>query len=282
MNILAILLLALGAFALAYRCYARWIGRVLRESDSIPTPAMTLGDGRDFVPAPMPVLFSHHFSTIAGAGPIVGPTLACAYGVYPALLWVVLGSIFIGAVHDYGSMFVSLRERGRSIAQTTGDLTGRLGFILYIAFTLVMIVLVTGAFLDLSVAALTGAAPAAKLGLLDGNPMGWRMTTAPGGVAMVQVGGIATTSVIIMTLCAPLLGWLMHRRKLGALPGGVLACGIALLSVWAGMHWPVGFGGMEAGQVRAVCRDALRCYNFRPQRPGPAPAACRGGRWGIV
>lgn len=260
MNILLILLGALGAFALAYRFYARWIGRVLRQSDRVPTPALTQPDGRDFVPAPLPVLFSHHFATIAGAGPIVGPTLASAYGIYPALLWVLLGSIFIGAVHDYTAMFVSLREKGRSIVQTTGDLTGRLGFFLYIAFTLVMIVLVTGAFLDLSVAALTGAAPAAKLGLPAGNPLGWHLSVAADGTQLVQVGGIATTSVLVMTFAAPLLGWLMHRRRLGALPGGLLACGIALASVWLGLHWPVSFSGLLPEQVRMIWMLLLAGY----------------------
>jgi len=110
------------------------------------------------------------------------------------------------------------------------------------------------------VAALTGAAPAAKLGMLHDNPLGWKLSTNAQGVAMVQVGGIATTSVIIMTLCAPLLGWLMHRRRLSPLPAGLLACLIAVASVWVGLHWPLSFGGLAPEQIRLVWMLILAVY----------------------
>ena len=203
MNILLMLGLSVAAFSLAYAFYARYISRVLRQSDRVPTPAHAQRDGNDYVPTPTPVLFSHHYATIAGAGPIVGPTIAAVYGLWPAFLWVVFGAVFFGAVHDYTSMFVSLREKGRTVAEITGSVTGRLGFILYIGFTLVLIILVTGAFLDLSVVALTSVASTELLQLPASNPFGWDVVgTAGGGAPQVRIGGIATMSVIIITLLA--------------------------------------------------------------------------------
>ena len=85
MNILLMLVISLGALVLGYVVYARYIAKVFHASDLRPTPATRLRDGVDYVPTPFPVLFSHHFATIAGAGPIVGPTIAAVYGIYPAL-----------------------------------------------------------------------------------------------------------------------------------------------------------------------------------------------------
>lgn len=106
-NIALVLAITLALFYLGYRFYASWIARQFGEDKSKPTPAVELNDGVDYVPTRSTVLFSHHFATIAGDGPIVGPTLALVYGVAPVWLWIVLGSIFIGAVHDYSSHFPS-------------------------------------------------------------------------------------------------------------------------------------------------------------------------------
>jgi len=260
MNVLLILVVSLAAFALAYMLYSRYIGRVFHASDLRPTPARKQTDGVDYVPTPFPVLFSHHFSTIAGAGPIVGPTIAAVYGVYPALLWIVLGAIFIGAVHDYSSMLVSLRERGRSIAEVTGQLTGRLGFLLYIAFTLLMIVIVTAAFLDLSVRALMSIAPASVVQLPASNPFHWALSSGAGGEQLVRIGGIATSSVIVMTIFAPLIGYLTIKRRWDTRLMGVFAFLVAVLSVAVGMYHPVSFGGMPDGTIRLLWMLILSAY----------------------
>ena len=254
------LLLSLGAFVAAYALYARYIGGVFHASDRRPTPARQLSDGVDYVPTPLPVLFSHHFATIAGAGPIVGPTIAAIYGIYPAWAWVVLGSIFIGAVHDYSSMLVSLRERGRSTAEVTGNLTGRLGFLLYIAFTLLMIVIVTAAFLDLSVQALTSVTSAALVQLPAANPFHWALGTGADGLPTVRIGGIATASVIVMTLFAPLVGWLIFKRRWDTRLVGAIALVIAAASVAIGMYHPVSFAGIEPDKVRIIWMLILSAY----------------------
>ena len=119
------LFIALGSFALyllAYNTYGKWLGRKIFKLDpEAPVPSATLNDDKDYVPTKKSIIFGHHFTSIAGTGPIVGPALAVIWGWVPALLWVLFGSIFIGAVHDFGSLVVSMRNRG----QTVGDIAGR-------------------------------------------------------------------------------------------------------------------------------------------------------------
>lgn len=120
------LLIALGAFVgyiVAYNTYGRWLSRKIFQLDANAlVPSVELNDDKDYVPTSKSVVFGHHFTSIAGTGPIVGPAIAIMWGWVPALLWVVFGAIFIGAVHDLGSLVVSLRNRG----QTIGDVAGRL------------------------------------------------------------------------------------------------------------------------------------------------------------
>jgi len=119
------LLIALAAglgFIIAYHTYGRWLGsKIFRLSAKAVCPSERLNDGVDYVPTSKSIVFGHHFTSIAGTGPIVGPAIAVMWGWLPALLWVVFGSIFIGAVHDFGAMVVSLRNNG----QTVGDIAGR-------------------------------------------------------------------------------------------------------------------------------------------------------------
>ena len=121
----ATLLIALGAglaFLVAYHTYGRWLGRrVFNLAADAVCPSARLRDDQDYIPTSKAIVFGHHFTSIAGTGPIVGPAIAVMWGWLPALLWVVLGSIFIGAVHDFGSLVVSLRNNG----QTVGDIAGR-------------------------------------------------------------------------------------------------------------------------------------------------------------
>lgn len=119
------LIIALGALVLyliAYHTYGKWLARKIFKLDPKRiAPSVECEDGCDFVPTSRGIVFGHHFTSIAGTGPIVGPALAVIWGWVPALLWVLFGSIFIGAVHDFGSLVVSMRNRG----QTVGDLAGR-------------------------------------------------------------------------------------------------------------------------------------------------------------
>lgn len=119
------LFIALGSLVLyiiAYHTYGRWLARKIFKLDpNAAMPSVALNDDKDFVPTNKSVLFGHHFTSIAGTGPIVGPAIAVIWGWLPALLWVLFGSILFGAVHDFGSLVVSMRNRG----QTVGDIAGR-------------------------------------------------------------------------------------------------------------------------------------------------------------
>ena len=119
------LLIALGSFILyivAYNTYGKFLGKKIFQLDAKnEVPSITQRDGIDYVPTKRNIIFGHHFTSIAGTGPIVGPALAVIWGWLPALLWVIFGSILIGAVHDFGSLIISIRNRG----QTVGDVAGR-------------------------------------------------------------------------------------------------------------------------------------------------------------
>jgi carbon starvation protein len=123
MNSLVLVILALAGYVVAYRLYGRYLGRkIFRLSASTVMPSHARSDGVDFVPTKPHIIFGHHFTTIAGLGPIVGPAIGIIWGWLPAFLWVFLGSIFMGAVHDFTTLVVSARSRGRSIGELTGEL----------------------------------------------------------------------------------------------------------------------------------------------------------------
>ncbi len=123
MNSLVLVLLAIVGYLAAYQLYGRYLGKKVMglAADRI-MPAHELNDGIDFVPTKRHIIFGHHFTTIAGLGPIVGPAIGIIWGWLPAFLWVFLGSIFMGAVHDFTTLVVSSRNGGRSIGELTGDL----------------------------------------------------------------------------------------------------------------------------------------------------------------
>jgi len=122
MQVLLIALLAGVGYLIAYHTYGKWLGhKIFSLSAKRVCPSTKLEDGLDYVPTDKNVVFGHHFTSIAGTGPIVGPAIAIMWGWLPALLWVLFGSILIGAVHDFGSLVVSLRNNG----QTVGDIAGR-------------------------------------------------------------------------------------------------------------------------------------------------------------
>ena len=237
MNVLVILALASLAFVLASRFYSRSIARVLGEDAKHPTPAVTYCDGRDYVPTKTYVVFAHHFSAIAGAGPILGPTMALLYGFVPAWLWIVLGGIFIGAVHDFTTLFISMREGGKSMAEVARKTLGAKGFNLFIGFTIVMIVLVTSSFLSATSISLTSLWPLAKIGVKEGET--FLKTVVKDGVAMGRIGGIASMSVIVITLCSPFLGWLIYKKGIKTIYAYLIASLICVVSVLLGIAYPV-------------------------------------------
>ena len=123
MNTLLIAVASFVGFIVAYHTYGRWLASKIFGLDSeAVVPSQEMRDDIDYVPTKREIIFGHHFTSIAGTGPIVGPAIAVFWGWLPALLWVILGSIFIGAVHDFGALVISMRNRG----QTVGDIAGRM------------------------------------------------------------------------------------------------------------------------------------------------------------
>ncbi len=237
MNVLILLGISIICFGLAGRFYSRVIARKLGEDPDHPTPAVRFNDGRDYVPTKTYVVFAHHFSAIAGAGPILGPTMAVLYGFVPAWLWIVLGGIFIGAVHDFTTLFISMREGGKSMAEVARKTLGDKGFNLFIAFTIVMIVLVTSSFLSATSISLTSLWPLAKIGVKEGET--FLKTVVKDGIVMGRIGGIASMSVIVITLCSPLLGWLIYKKGLKTVYAYLIASVICVGSVLLGIAHPI-------------------------------------------
>jgi carbon starvation protein len=118
MNSVLLLAIALCLFALAYRYYASFLAaKVAVLDENRPTPAHEFRDGRDYHPTNKYILFGHHFAAIAGPGPLIGPVLAAQYGYLPGALWILIGAVFAGVVHDYISLYVSTRSRGEFISR---------------------------------------------------------------------------------------------------------------------------------------------------------------------
>ncbi len=243
MTILAILLVAVASYLIAARFYATRISRAFGEDPTRRTPAVALADGRDYVPTRTPVVFAHHFASIAGAGPIVGPVLALYFGWLPAVLWVIFGGVLFGAVHDYVATYTAVREGGRSIAVVARRLMGRAAFVLLTFFLVAVLTLVCAAFLNLSAVALTSVVPLAMLGLSESQTL-FSVIDGPHPITgeptqLAQIGGIASMSVIVITACSPLIGLLYLRRQAAVWACSILAIGICAISLVIGLYYPV-------------------------------------------
>ena len=141
-----LLLLSLAVFVLAYLFYGRFLSKKLGVDDAQKTPSHTMTDGVDYVPAKAPILFGHHFASIAGAAPIIGPITAAVFGWVPVFLWVLIGAVFMGGVHDFSSIVASIRHQGKSIGEIIEDHVGRMGKQLFLIFSWSTLILVVAVF----------------------------------------------------------------------------------------------------------------------------------------
>ncbi len=146
MNAVLVLLVGCAILIVGYVFYGSWLAKQWGVDDSKTTPAHELEDGMDYVPAKAPVLMGHHFSSIAGAGPINGPIQAAVFGWVPVVLWVLIGGIFFGAVHDYGALFASIRHKGQSIGEVISANIGKRAKKLFLIFSYLTLILVVAAF----------------------------------------------------------------------------------------------------------------------------------------
>ena len=207
MTTLLVAVASFVGFIVAYHTYGRWLaGKIFGLDPSAAVPSQQLRDDVDFIPTKKEVIFGHHFTSIAGTGPIVGPAIAVFWGWLPALLWVVLGSIFIGAVHDFGALVVSMRNRG----QTVGEIAGRL------------------------------ISPRAKLLFLLILFAALTVVLAIFGLVIATIFKIYPESVLSVWIEIPIavaIGFWVYRRKGGLLIPSLLALGLLYLGIYVGVYY---------------------------------------------
>lgn len=216
MSAVVLILLAIAIFVVAYLTYGRFLAKSWGIDPSKPTPAHTMEDGVDYMPAKTPVLMGHHFSSIAGAGPINGPIQAAFFGWLPCFLWIIIGGIFFGAVQDFGALFVSIRHEGKSLGEVIEDTIGRKSRVLFTVFAWLVLLLVIAAFADIVAKSFVGA--------------------SYGGSA--TNGSVATASLLFIPL-AIVFGFLVYRKNAPLGVSSVL--GVILLAgcVALGLAFPL-------------------------------------------
>ncbi|MBU1013769.1 MAG: carbon starvation protein A [Bacteroidetes bacterium] len=237
MNIALPLVLAIIVFFFAYRFYAKYISKIFQIDAAKKTPSVEINDGVDFVPTKPGVLFSHHFASIAGGGPILGPTIALIYGYQISLFWIILGCVLFGAVHDFVALIISIREKGKSIAEVARKTLGDAGFFIFVGFTVICLIMIIVAFLGATVSALTSTYPIEQLGL--GPDQTLLNTITENGIIKGKIGGIASTSVFIITGFAPILGYLLYIRKIPIIIASIIAVAVCFVSIIIGVAFPV-------------------------------------------
>ena len=218
----AALLLVVGCVILiaGYVTYGKWLADQWGIDENRVTPAHELEDGNDYVPAKAPVLMGHHFSSIAGAGPINGPIQAAVFGWVPVLLWVLIGGIFFGAVHDFGALFASIRHKGQSIGEVIEDSMGTSAKRLFIIFSYLTLILVVAAFA--SIVANTFKATYTD-GVLDKAA-----SAANASTAMIS---------ILFILVAIVFGFLVYRRNAGLGISTVIGVAAIVLCMAIGLNF---------------------------------------------
>ena len=221
MNAAVLLIISIVILLAGYIFYGRWLSKKWGVDPSKATPAHTMEDGVDYVPAKAPVLMGHHFSSIAGAGPINGPIQAAVFGWVPVALWVLIGGIFFGGVHDFGSLFASVRNKGKSIGTVIEDSIGLKAKRLFIIFAYLTLLLVIAAFASI-------VANTFKATFLENGAIDYAASAANASTAMIS---------IFFIVLAILFGFFVYRRNA---PLGISTIiGVALIAVAlvVGLKW---------------------------------------------
>ncbi len=244
MSSIALLAVGVTAFLSGYLLYSRYIATFIYRLDpDYVTPSHEFEDGVDYVPTNRHVLFGHHFTSVAGAAPIVGPAIAVIWGWLPAFLWVVLGTVFAGAVHDFGTLWISTRHKGNSIGTLTERIVGSRARVLFLLIIFFLLLLVNAVF----------AVVIANLFMAN-----------PGSVLPVW-GSL----VVALTV-----GFLIYRTKAGLLWPSLGALAVLYIMIWLGQYAPLslpdffGFAPTAAQQAAsagdpAAAVDAARVDGVR-------------------
>ncbi len=215
MSSIILVLFGLGILFLGYWFYSHFLeSRIYEINDpDLITPAHEFEDGIDFLPTKRHILFGHHFTSIAGAAPIIGPCVAAYWGWLPAFVWVVLGTVFMGAVHDYGALVVSIKEKGRSIADITASVISSRTRIMFLIFVMMLIWLVLAVF-AMAIADLFVSIPSSVL------------------------------PINIQIIVALIIGWIIYKKGMNSFIPSIIALGVLYLFVWLGTQIPLSFSSL--------------------------------------
>ena len=221
MNAAVLLIISIAILVVGYIFYGGWLSKKWGVDPNKVTPAHTMEDGVDYVPAKAPVLMGHHFSSIAGAGPINGPIQAAVFGWVPVALWVLIGGIFFGGVHDFGALFASVRNKGKSIGTVIEDSIGLKAKRLFLIFAYLTLLLVVAAFASI-------VANTFKATFLENGAVDIAASSANASTAMIS---------IFFIVLAIFFGFFVYRRNA---PLGISTIiGVALIAVAmvVGLKW---------------------------------------------
>ena len=222
MNSLLLLIICIAILVVGYICYGGWLCKQWGVGDSKkPTPAHELEDGVDYVPAKAPVLMGHHFSSIAGAGPITGPIGAAMFGWVPVVLWILIGGIFFGGVHDFGALFASIRHKGQSIGEIISTNMSKRAKMLFTIFAYLTLILVVAAFA--SIVATTFGAVVDDAGVID-----TAASATNASVAMVS---------LLFIVIAIVFGFMVYRRNASMAVSTILGVVAIALCMVIGMNF---------------------------------------------
>ena len=223
MNGIVLMLVAAAVLVCGYLFYGRWLANKWGVDAETLTPARRMEDGKNFTPASAFTVFSHQFSSICGAGPVTGTIVAMAFGWVPVVLWVLVGGIFFGAVHDFGALYASMKNNGKSLAQLIEKYIGKTGRRLFLLFSWLFCIIVIAAFTSMVCG--TFKFTAAADGSVD--------------FAKSYAAGCAGTISILFTFVAIAFGWAQRKFNLsGAAEFGVAVVSIVLMFA-VGMQFPL-------------------------------------------
>ena len=223
MNMLLVFLIGCAVLIAGYILYGGWLAKTWGVDNSRPTPAHEMEDGMDYVPAKAPVLMGHHFSSIAGAGPINGPIQAAVFGWLPVVLWILVGGIFFGAVHDYGALFASIRHKGQSIGEVINANIGTRAKKLFIIFSYLTLILVVAAFASI-------VAGTFKATYFEDGTVNAAASATNSTVAVIS---------ILFILMAIVFGYFVYRKGAPIGIASVVGCIGIVICLFIGIKFPI-------------------------------------------
>ena len=221
MNAAVLLIISIAILVVGYIFYGGWLSKKWGVDPNKVTPAHTMEDGVDYVPAKAPVLMGHHFSSIAGAGPINGPIQAAVFGWVPVALWVLIGGIFFGGVHDFGALFASVRNKGKSIGTVIEDSIGLKAKRLFLIFAYLTLLLVVAAFASI-------VANTFKATFLENGAVDIAASSANASTAMIS---------IFFIVLAIFFGFFVYRRNAPLGVSTIIGVALIAIAMVVGLKW---------------------------------------------